>query len=325
MKRAGIITSSILVVFFVVLLVVISPLAKYLIQKYDEKLLGRNIQLSWVYVNPITGYVYIKNIRVYEQNSDSLFFKAEGISADFSMLKLFKKTYEISSVNVYRPWGHIVLTAKKQINFKDIIDHFRPKEGTIVVNKKRVRFSILDCNLKDGVFQYDDVNIPVTYFIKHFDVNSPGKWWDKDTMLFNVSFESGPTKGTVKGNLTINFKTNDYRFGAVVDSFDISPISQYMRVLSNYGEFGGILNTKLNGSGNFKQRFFKSSGLIVISLFYFGPSVHEQYGSFQNLVLDIIESNPEGKKYVIDSILLDRPYFRFEKAANGAAAVHSLT
>src|SRR5688572_27978404 len=86
-RRAGIIIAITLVVLFVLLLVVVSPLAKYLIQKYDEKFLGRTIELSWAYVNPITGYVYLKNVRVYEQNSDTLFFKADGISANMSMLK----------------------------------------------------------------------------------------------------------------------------------------------------------------------------------------------------------------------------------------------
>ena len=90
-RRAALVIGIVVVIFFGILLVVLSPLAKYLIQKYDEKILGRTIELSWVYVNPFTGYVYLKNVRVYEQNSDSLFFKADGISADLSMFKLLKK------------------------------------------------------------------------------------------------------------------------------------------------------------------------------------------------------------------------------------------
>lgn len=311
-KRAVIITGITLVVFFTFLVVFISPLAKYLIQKYDEKILGRNIELSWVYLNPLTGYIYLKNVRVYEQYSDTVFFKADAISADFGILKLFEKTYEISSLNVYRPRGHIVQN-EKHLNFKDIIERFRPKHGTIVVDKKRVRFSILDCGVKDGEFQYDEVTIPVTYFIKHVNIQSPGKWWNTDTMLFNIDFESGPTSGKAKGNLSINFKTLHYRFGAMVDSFNLKPLSQYMRVLSNYGSFGGILHANVAGRGHFKSKFIRTTGHITISVFHFGPSVHEEYGSFQNLTLDIIDAHPEGKKYLIDSIILDRPYFRYEK------------
>ncbi|MES2621054.1 MAG: DUF748 domain-containing protein [Bacteroidota bacterium] len=311
-RRVAVITGILLLTFLVLLFVVISPVAKYLIEKYDDKILGRTIELNWAYVNPFTGYVYLKNVRVYEQHSDTIFFKADAISADFSMLKLFKQTYEISSLTVYRPWGHIVQN-KRAINFRDIIDHFRPKRGTIVVNKKRVRFSILDCSIKDGVFQYDEVTIPVTYFIKDVNVHSPGKSWDSDTMMLNVDFQSGPTKGSARGYLSINFKTLNYRFRSVVDSFDLKPISQYMKVLSNYGSFGGILNADIVGRGHFKSKFIRSTGHLSISVFHFGPSVHEEYGSFQNLVLDIIDADPEGKRYQIDSIIIDRPYFRYEK------------
>ncbi|HLP51491.1 MAG TPA: DUF748 domain-containing protein [Chitinophagales bacterium] len=300
-------------IFFVFLLVFISPLAKYLIEKYDDKILGRTIEVSWVYVNPFTGYVYLKNIRVLENDKDTVFFRANAISADLSMLKLLKKNIEISTLTVYRPWGHIVQN-KRSINFEDIIAFYKPKDGTIKVNKKRLKFSILDCSIKDGTFQYDEVSTPVTYFIKHVNVYSPGKWWDADTMLFNVSLESGPYKGTINGNLSINFKTQDYRFGGAIDTFDVKPLSQYMRVLSNYGDFGGILNARIDGEGNFKNKFdIKTAGLISINQFQFGPSIYEDYGSFQRLVLDFSEANPAGKKYRIDSIMLDRPYFRYER------------
>src|SRR5579872_6876100 len=96
------------VAFFAVLLLCISPLAKYFVEKYDDVILGRKIRMSWMYVNPLTGHVYIKNLRVYEHNSDSLFFTAKAVSADFSMFKLLYKTYEINSIIVYSPWGRII-------------------------------------------------------------------------------------------------------------------------------------------------------------------------------------------------------------------------
>jgi hypothetical protein len=133
-------------------------------------------------------------------------------------------------------------------------------------------------------------------------------------MLFRVSLESGPTKGTINGNMSINFKTLHYRFSGAIDTFDVKPLSQYMKVLSNYGDFGGIINAKLDGEGNFKGKLdLKTAGLISIEQFQFGPSIYEDYGSFQRLVLDFTEANPGGKKYLIDSIMLDRPYFRYER------------
>src|ERR1043166_8163861 len=101
--RKGKLKKIILVVFFSIMLFVaavilfISPLTKYLIEKYDEKYTGRQITMDWAYVNPFSGHINFNNLKIYEYKSDSIFFSANDLSADISILKLFSKTYEISS------------------------------------------------------------------------------------------------------------------------------------------------------------------------------------------------------------------------------------
>ena len=98
-----------------VVILMISPITKYLIEKYDEQVLGRQILVDWVYVNPFTGYVHISNLRIYESkdqgnlvNPDTLFFTARGASANFSLFKLFSRTIEIEELTVDRPRGMII-------------------------------------------------------------------------------------------------------------------------------------------------------------------------------------------------------------------------
>ena len=311
-KRALIITAIVIAAFVVVIIACVSPIAKYLIEKYDDVILGRKIELSWIYVNPFTGYVYIKDLRVYENKSDSLFFTAQSVTADFSMLKLFYKTYEISSITVNKPWGRIIQT-KKELNFQDIIEHYRKKDKT-PNNNPPTQFNILNCVIKDGEFHYDETTIPVTYYIKHVNIESPGKWWNVDSMFYKVALQSGPASGRINGTFSLNFKDLDYRIRATVDSFDLKPLSQYMKELSNYGNFGGWVDAKVQIEGNMKDRLaLKTRGIVIIDRFHFGPSTHEDYASFQHLVLDLIEGDPGGKKYLIDSVMIDRPYFRYER------------
>ena len=84
-----------------VIIALISPIAKYVVEKYDVKWTGRQITMGWVYVNPFTGYVHISNLKIFEsadtsalREPDSLFFSAGGLSANFSMRKLLSKTIE---------------------------------------------------------------------------------------------------------------------------------------------------------------------------------------------------------------------------------------
>ncbi len=311
-KRVLIGITIAVIVFFIILVACISPIAKYLIEKYDDKILGRKIEMSWIYVNPLTGHIYIKNLRVYENHSDSLFFTAQSVTANFSMLKLFSKTYEISSITVYKPWGRII-QAKGAINFQDIIDHYRKKDKT-PNNNPPTKFNILNCVIQDGEFHYDEISIPVTYYIKHVNIECPGHWWNVDSMFYKVALQSGPESGRINGTFSLNFKSLNYYIRATVDSFDLKPLSQYMKELSNYGNFGGWVDSKVQIEGCMKDRLaLKTRGIVTIDRFHFGPSTHEDYASFQHFVLDLIEGDPGGKKYLIDSVMIDRPYFRYER------------
>ena len=128
--------SLLLTVVIVVTLVIIfiSPIAKYLVQKYDTKYLGRQVTMDWAYVNPFTGYVHLDNLKIYEINSDSVFIKVSGVSANFSMSKLLSKTYEINSLYLDNPKG-MIIRQNDVFNFIDIIQRFSPKD-TIVIAKK---------------------------------------------------------------------------------------------------------------------------------------------------------------------------------------------
>lgn len=104
-RKALLITGAIILGLVIIIIAFISPIAKYVIEKYDEKILGRQITLDWIYLNPFTGYAHLSNLVLYEQNKDSVFVKAGSANIDFAMFKLLKKTYEISYVTLKEVCG----------------------------------------------------------------------------------------------------------------------------------------------------------------------------------------------------------------------------
>lgn len=136
MKKGILIVVSFILLAIMAIIISISPITKYLIEKYDEELTGRQIKLGWVYVNPFTGYVHISNLRIYESKrlsalttGDSVFFSAKGVSANFSMLKLLSKIVEISELRLDRPGG-IIIQSNRDLNFNDLIVKFTPVKKT---------------------------------------------------------------------------------------------------------------------------------------------------------------------------------------------------
>ncbi len=311
-QKKILISVSVLISLVVLVILFISPITKYVVQKYDVKYLGREITLGWAYVNPFTGYVHLSNLKVFEMESDSLFFSAEGVNANFEMLKLFAKTYEISQITLNHPRG-IIIQNKSELNFNDLIELFSSKKKS-TSGKKRVHFNILKIKINDGEFHYREEQIPVNYFIKNVNIESIGKQWDSDTIVAKFSFASGTSVGDMKGDITINFKNLDYRFAVLVNKFDLDIIQQYLKDLSNYGSFRASLDADLKAKGNFREREnLTASGVATFNEFHFGKSPEDDYASFDKLVLAVTELSPENHKYLFDSISLSHPFFKYER------------
>lgn len=312
-KKTAIITSIVLVVIFVLVIVFISPIAKYLIEKYDVKYIGREVKTGIVYVNPFTGYVHIGNLRLFEQKSDSIFIKANGLSANFNWTKfIFKKTYEISSLTVNRPVFNIT-QQRKDFNFNDIIAKFTPKEKKLV-KEARLKLNILDIDIINGRVNYRELVIPVIYSIKNINIESPGMWWDRDTMPVKFNMQNGPSTGDIKGNVTINLTKKKYRLYINIKNFDLQFMEQYIRDLAYYGSFRAKLDLDVHANGGFNSILeTQAKGTVAINDFHFGKTPKEDFVSIDRLFISIKDFNPKEYKYDMDSILVIHPFFVYER------------
>ncbi len=314
-RKPALILICCIILFITIVILFISPITKYLIEKYDEDYSGRKITTGWVYVNPFTGYIYINNLNVYELNSNNIFFSSENVSANISMTKLLFRTYEISELTLDHPSG-IIIQNRKELNLDDLIAKFSGKK-TSNPGKKPVHFSILNIKIIEGRFHYAEKQIPINYFIKDVNIESTGIRWNSDTIFANFSFLPGIGSGDAKGDFTINLKNNDYRFKSVVHKFDLKIIEQYLKELTNYGSFSANLDADLSASGNLKKaEILNANGIVTISDFHFGKNLNDDYARFDKLTIAIKELSPNNHKYLFDTLLLSRPYFKYERYDN---------
>jgi hypothetical protein len=301
-----------LVLLLSIIFVAASPISKYLIEKYDVKFIGREVTLQNIYVNLFTGCVRLDSLKIYETDGDSLFLSAERLSVNIAMLKLITKTYEISDVSVQGLKGTII-RRKKAMNFDDLIKRFS-STGTDEKAHPAVHFSVLGIKISNSVFYLRDENIPVVYFIKDVNVESSGKRWYADTIATHFSFNSGSGTGGIKGDITVNLESMNYRLAVAVRKFNLDIIRQYLRQLTNEANFSAHLDADVKATGSFRDATnLAANGTIVINDFHFGKSAEEDFLSFKKLALSIHELNPKLRKYDCDSVSLDRPFFKYEK------------
>jgi hypothetical protein len=317
-KRALIIIAGSLMLILFLGICLISPLAKYLIEKYDGQYTGRQITMGWLYINPFTGYFYASDLKIYESKSlpalvksDTLFFSAKGLGVDFAMLKLPSKTIEITNCTLNQPRG-IIIQNKRDLNFNDLIRRFSAaKPGK---TSSQVHVNILGIKIKNGSFYYNEKGIPVKYFIKDVNFESKGKYWKADTVAVKFSLSSGTGSGTASGRLTLNLKNLDYKVVVVIHEFDLKFMEQYLRDLANYAYFSANLDADIKASGNITdQENLNAAGLLQMNDFHFGRNLDEDYVSFDKLVLKIDSLSPKNHQYVIDSLSLTHPFLKYER------------
>lgn len=311
LKRRLLIATGIILTLITVVILFVSPFTKYLIQKNDERWFGRQVKIGWLYVNPFTGNVSIKNLKIFESEGDSVFFSAKRLNIRFAILKLIRKTYEIKNLSLSDPeiW---IIQNKKEINFDDLIQKFTQTDihtDTTTIH----HFNLLKIKINNGVVHYVEKSIPVNYFIKNVNIESPGLRWNVDTVALKFSFVSGPYTGSVKGTGSINIKNLDYRMAVVAEKYDLQIIQQYVRDLANYGSFSANLDADIKATGNISDKEdLNTSGLIALNDFHLGKSPDDDYLSFSKLVMDIKKMHPKEFEYNFDSIILTKPYIKYE-------------
>jgi hypothetical protein len=294
------------------LILFLSPIAKYLVEKYDTRFTGREILVGRAYVNPFTGYIKLSDLRIFENQSDTVFIKAKSLSADFALVKLLSGTYEIDHLWLEEP-KITVIQNKDQLNFSDIIRFYTPPPGKKKTKKEPVRLNLLDMKIIKGEFIYNEQSIPVKYSVKDVNISSPGLRWDVDTMNIDFDFNSGMGTGKMKGDMMVNVSNAGYRLKVAVGRYDLRFLEQYLNDLANYGNFYADLDADLLATGNFKSaRDIDVRGLVSLNDFHVGKKANEDYAAFDKLVLKIEQLNPDGRKYLFDSISLVKPFFTFE-------------
>lgn len=311
-KRILLITFGVLFAFVALVIAFISPIAKWAIEKYDEQILGRQITLDWIYLNPFTGYAHINDLTLYEQNKDSAFVKAGGIDVNFAMLKLIGKTYEISNLTISDAEIHLKQN-KDTFNFSDILTRFAPKD-TLNKDTTKTHFNLLDIKVKNTRFYYYEPNIPVNYFITDLNISSPGMRWDKDSVEAKISFKNGPGTGDIAVDFGINLKSLEYAVKAKVDKFDMYIINEYLKDIADFGIIRANVDANIAASGNFNNTVaITAKGYLAVNDFHFGKNMKEDYASFDKLEVNMIKVSPRNFDYAFDTISIQHPFFKYER------------
>ena len=303
------------VIFLLVAVVIafISPIAKYMIEKNSEKYIGRKVEMSWLYINPFTGYVNAHNLRIYENQRPEVFLKT-NLSLNVTVRKLFAKSYELTSFTLDELWMNVIQMDSVTYNFSDLMEQDTIEEKV----KEAVHYCVKNIRIRDSEIYYNELLIPVRYYITNVNVKCTGIEWDVDTTHVEYEFESGIGSGKVKGLLNFNLKENRYDVKTTVSRFDLKVLEQYMKDFASHGNFSAFLDADIHAKGGLDSTLdIFTTGNIAILDFHLGKDSLDDYISFSRLALNIDSMHPINEKYFFSALVIDTPYIKYERYDGG--------
>jgi len=154
-KISLIIIGSIIGLLLVVLLLA-SPIAKNYIEKHDQELIGREISIGKLRVNPFSGVLKIKDLTLYEEDGTTPFVHFDGFTAKIKLRELLKhriwvKRATLSGLDVN------VEQDRDWFNFNSLLEQFA--FDTTQTESPGLGLIFNEINIENGTIRYADLSL----------------------------------------------------------------------------------------------------------------------------------------------------------------------
>lgn len=314
--KITVILSSILLGLVLMIIIFISPVSKYLIEKYSEAYTGRKIGMQELSINIFNGSITAKGFTVFEAKSTKPFFKTDLLNVNIAVYKLWVGKYDITSVELSSPYLQVIQKGDK-FNYDDLMNRFFADDTTKKVETKPVKYWARNIQVNNATILYTNTKPLTNSKLIKGVVQIPLIAWDDPIYKIQTAFDLS-TGGRSKALLHFNANTFDYKAKIDVDQLNIDFLYPYLKDYMKVKSLKGLINTNLWLTGNANQpTAIALSGSIKANDFAIVDATNELLTAIDetNVLIDTI--NTAKNRYNFRSISMDHPFFRLSMYDKG--------
>lgn len=318
LKRTGIFLAALLVAAVVLAAVFISPITKYLIEKYSKPVIGRQVSMEGLFLNFFSGSMSITDLKVYEPNDKDVFFYCHKISSNITVKKMLQGEYEINEMKFVNP-EVIVYQDGNNFSYDDIVAHLLTADTT---NKNTaaappVKFWLRNIQIDSGYIKHINVAYKDTTEIMNLRFMCPSYAWDNPELLLSAAFTFG-SGGDIDCSMQLDTDSLDYVVSLNSKDLDVKKYYKSLNSMMHIGGLDGLVNATLRFRGNFNElENLAASGMLSLDRVFIRDTTGTDFVSFNQFQIQVDSLNVKESRYDFHRILLDRPYFKFDLYDNG--------
>lgn len=316
LKWIGIVVAGLLLA----VLIFISPIAKYLIEKYDVKYIGREVHITQLGINLLTGTVNISGFRLYEADGKTVFIGFDHLNAEVELRPLFNGIYHLEHLTLDHPDVRVIQKGDS-FNFDDILKKFsapdtagKPSNAS---DTATARYILDNIHISNGKFTYTNHDFNLDIQLQQLSLAVPQVAWNTNDLKVDYAFllRSG---GKFQGRLGIDLKSLAYVHDFRIDQFNLGVLKPYLDPYFKLSAFEGAFSIDVATRGNFNDpQAIAVHGKADISHLSIRDEKGEPAIGFGLFSVGIDSLNIARNIWAFNDILLDEPYFRFELFPEG--------
>lgn len=320
-KRILFSIAMLLLTAVLLILVFISPVVEWAIEKYSPEVIGRQVQMEDLTINLLIGRLHIEQLEVFEANgSQDVWLRCKSIKGAINVPKLLTGKYELQYALV-DGLDTYVFQQGNHFNFDDLLalpKKFSSKEKKQVEeDKEPVDWTVKYLFLSNSKLRYKSADYDIDYTASNINIRCPIIASDVDQMDFKYSFDIN-TGGHLKGAYSVN--TNNLKYGLhfITQELNLSGTYPYVRDFIAINKLEGMLDSDLFLFGNHKNSAdFSTNGLIGLYAINVVDTLNESIASIQRLDIKMDSIEVARSFYDFGDITLTTPYIKFERYKDG--------
>jgi len=302
----------------ILLALLISPIAEYVIEKNAKAWTGRIIRMEDLDINLFSGALSIQGLEMLEADDKTPFLTCQSFQTRVKIFPAINGNFVIPGTTIH---GLNVLIEQQgdHFNFDDLIARFASADTTADPDSETTPtpFTLQNFRLKDATITYrmpkEKIEIPV----KNLELALTEFCHDSKTLDLQYGFEFA-TGGKFSGEWLQHMQSNDYTVAMLCEGFDLKMLEQFLTPYIALHSFTGKINADFLVAGNLdsSENVTAKGSLQLQNLAMLDPLQQPlmKTGLFD---MQIDSVNTASNYYNIDHIQLDNLYLRYELYENG--------
>lgn len=343
MKRGlkiTIIIVSVIVALLLLLSLLVSPIAKWYIEKNCRDLVGRKITIENLDMKLLLGRAKVDNFVLYEPNEVDTFASIGHFDADVSVWGILRKNIVVDYIKIDEPQATI-LREGDSLNFDDILTFFAKKSvesDSITVETTEVDTSatqttqesgwgilLRNIALNNGKVRYADDVLDIDWTMHHIKLNIPeidlsGKGANLELYL---DFARG---GSLDLKAMFEQSSMDYDLTCQISDYPLGVLMPFMKSAVNVGDVSGSLGLTVHAQGNIENLMASDvDGAVQIDSVVINDVAGKELAQLNHFKTDIERINIANDYIVkLRNFVIDGVSAQYEIYANGSNNFASL-